>query len=76
MIKYKINVLEELKNKGYNSNRMRKENIMGQSYIQQLRNNELVSYACISKICELLECQIGDILEYVKEERTTKENEK
>lgn len=65
MLKYKVNVLEELKAKGYNSNRLRKENIIGQSYIQQLRHNELVSYKCLDKLCELLNCQVGDILEYV-----------
>lgn len=69
MIRYKINVLEALKNKGYNTNKIRKDNIMGQSYIQQLRKNELVSYKCLDKICELLECQISDILEYVKDEK-------
>lgn len=35
MFKYKINVLEELKQKGYNTNRILKEHIMGESMLQK-----------------------------------------
>ena len=63
-LKYKIDILQELKNKGYSSFKLREEKLIGQSYIQQLRKGELVSYACLDKICCLLECQPGDLLEY------------
>lgn len=66
-IKYKIDVMAELKKKGYTSNRIRDEKLMGQSYLQQLRHGELVSWKAIDVICKLLECQPGDLLEYVKD---------
>ena len=66
-IKYKIDVMAELKKKGYTSNRIRDEKLMGQSYLQQLRHGELVSWKAIDVICRLLECQPGDLLEYVKD---------
>ena len=66
-LKYKIDILRELKSKGYSSFKLREEKLIGQSYIQQLRKGELVSYACLEKICGLLNCQPGDLLEYVKE---------
>ena len=66
-IRYKINVMAELKKKGYTSNRIRDEKLMGQSYLQQLRHGELVSWKAIDVICKLLECQPGDLLEYVKD---------
>ena len=53
-LKYKIDVLEALKNKGYTSYRIRTEKIFGERQMQQLRNGEIVSHACISKLCELL----------------------
>lgn len=65
-LKYKINVLEELKKKGYNTNRLRMEKLLGESTIQKLRNNESISWDNIEKICSLLECQPGDLIEYVK----------
>ncbi len=64
-IKYKINVLNELKKAGYNSNVIRQQKIMGQATLQQLRKGELVSWATINTICELLNCQPGDLIEYV-----------
>ena len=67
-IKYKINILEQLKDKGYSSTRLREEKIFGQSYLQQLRHGELVSWKTLDKICTLLDCQPGDLLEYTKEE--------
>ena len=67
-IKYKIDVLAKLKEKGYSTTRIRNEKLIGQSYLQQLRNGEIVSHACISKLCELLNCQPGDLLEYVPDE--------
>ena len=35
--------------------------------MQQIRQGEIVSTACLDKLCALLECQPGDILEYVPE---------
>ncbi len=66
-IKYKINILEALKKAGYSSTRIRNEKLMGESYMQQLRHGELVSWKAIDTICTLLECQPGDILEHIKE---------
>lgn len=67
-IRYKINILEALKEAGFNSNRIRKERIMGQATLQQLRNGELVSWKTIETICTLLNCQPGDIMEYIPDE--------
>lgn len=64
---YKIDILSELKEHGFSTYKLRKEKILAESTIQQLRNNELVSWANIARLCELLNCQPGDILEYKSE---------
>lgn len=66
-IRYKVDILEELKKKGYSSTRIRNDKLIGQSYLQQLRNNELVSWKTLNTICGLLECQPADLIEYVKD---------
>ena len=66
-IQYKIDVLAELKKRGYSSTRIREDKLIGQSYLQQLRHGELVSWKTIDTLCFLLRCQPGDILEYVEE---------
>lgn len=67
-IVYKTNILQLLKEHGYNTNRLRKEKILGEATIQKLRKNELVSWSNINTICELTGCNIGDILEHTSEE--------
>lgn len=66
-IRYKVDILEELKKKGYSSTRIRTEKLIGQSYLQQLRHNELVSWKTLNTICGLLDCQPADLIEYVKD---------
>ena len=64
-IRYKVDVLAELKKNGYSSTRIREEKLIGQSYLQQLRRGELVSWKTLDTICSLLECQPGDLIEFV-----------
>ena len=67
-IQYKVDILAELKKKGYSSTRIREEKLIGQSYLQQLRRGELVSWKILNIICSLLECQPGDLIEYVEKQ--------
>ena len=61
-ITYKVDVMAELKKKGYSSTRIREEKLIGPSYLQQLRHGELVSWKILNIICTLLECQPGALL--------------
>ena len=65
---YKINVLQAIKEKGYTTYTLRKQKIMGEATVQKLRKGELVSWANIAVICELLNCQPGDLLQYIPDE--------
>ncbi|MBR2329573.1 MAG: helix-turn-helix transcriptional regulator [Clostridia bacterium] len=67
-VQYKINVLEALKEAGYTTYKIRKENLLGQSVLQQLRKGELVSWANISRLCDMLNCQPGDLLKHIPEQ--------
>ena len=64
---YKIDVIAKLKEAGYNTSTIRKEKIMGESMLQKIRSGQMVSWAVLEVLCELLDCQPGDIVEYVKE---------
>ena len=71
MIRYKINLLLALKNIGYNTNKIRKEKIFTEAQLQQMRENKLLTQKALNKVCTLLDCQPGDILEYVPDETQT-----
>ncbi len=60
-IKYKIDVLAALKDKGYNTTRIRREKIFGEGTIQAFRSGTMASET-LNKLCALLNCQPGDII--------------
>lgn len=64
MIQYKIDIISALKEKGYNSTMILRENIIGQSAMQKLRRNEIVGIKTLNQLCKLLELQPGDLIEY------------
>lgn len=64
-IQYKIDVISALKNAGYSTYRIRKERLLGEATLQKIRNKEMISLDNISTVCKLLNCQPGDIMEYV-----------
>ena len=66
-LKFKIDILEALKEKGYSSYTLRKENILSQSTIQKLREGKGLAWDNIERLCSLLDCQPGDLIEFVKE---------
>ena len=67
MLKYKDNVLSNLKEHGYSTYKLRTEKIMGESKIQNIRRNA-VAVETINQLSTLLNCQPGDILEYVPDQ--------
>ena len=72
-IKYKIDVITALKEAGYNTSKIRKDKIMGESMLQKIRSGQMVSWATLDTICNLLSLQPGDIIEFVKEDNTEAE---
>lgn len=67
-LQYKINVLDALKEKGYTTYTLRKEKLLSESTIQKLRSGEGVAWDNLDTLCRLLDCDIGELLEYQKEE--------
>lgn len=62
---YKFDVLQALKDNGYNTNKLRKEKLLAEGVIQSLREGKSISFVNLDKLCQLLNCQPGDILEYI-----------
>lgn len=62
-------LLKLLKDREYTTYRIRKENIMSQSAFQKIRTGTGdIDTRTISKLCKILDCQPGDIMEFVKED--------
>lgn len=68
MIRYKTDILKELKNKGYNTTIIRKNNLISQGCLTNIRNGKPIDWTNLNKLCLLLQCDISDILEYVPDD--------
>lgn len=66
-LRYKIDVLNALKEKGYNTNKIRTEGLLSQSTLQKFRQQQGVSWENLETLCRLLKCQPGDLLEYTED---------
>ena len=69
MLEYKINILKELKEAGYSTTRLTKEKIISPASIQQMREGRVVGNIVLDKLCELLDCQPGNIIKYVPDKK-------
>ncbi len=72
MIKYKIDIMQALKNKGYSSYKLRTEKIFGESTMSKFRKQEYFNFENLDILCRLLECQPADLIEYVPDETLDK----
>ena len=68
MFKYKINIIETLKSKGFNTTIIAKDKLLPGHALQDIRNGKVVGIYTLDKICNLLDCQLSDIVEHVKDE--------
>jgi len=66
MLVYKIDVIDALKEAGYNATRIYNERQISQAAMQKLRDGEPVGSKTLDKLCELLDMQPGNILKYVE----------
>ena len=59
-----------LKEKGYTTYKIRQEKLIGQGTLTAIKNGTGgLDAKTIARLCEVLECQPGDLMEYVSEEK-------
>lgn len=57
-------ILQKLAAKGWSSYRLRREKVLPESVLTRIRNGESITTDTVNKICELLDCQPGDIMKW------------
>jgi putative transcriptional regulator len=58
-------LLVMMENKGLSSYKIRQDKIISESTLQNIRQGKRITTDSIAALCGALECQPGDILEYV-----------
>jgi putative transcriptional regulator len=77
MIRFKIDILKELKSKGYTTTRIRNEKIISEGTLTRIRTNDggPVSTTTINTLCNILKRQPGALLEWIPDTDQKKETE-
>lgn len=65
----KIDALPALKDAGYSTYRLRKEKILSESTIQGLRQGRILSLSALEVLCQILNKQPNELIEYVPDEK-------
>ena len=69
MLRYKLDVISELKNKGFSTYVLRTQKIMGTKSIYRIKNGEMIGIIELNKLCELLNMQPGKIIEWIPDNK-------
>ncbi len=69
IFRYRVDVLDALRKAGYNSTRIRHEGLINQTALQKLRRGKMISWAQLGRVCNLLDCELSDLIERVPGEQ-------
>ncbi len=59
-------LLRKMEEKGLTTYKIRKQKIISESTLQHIREDKAITTDAIGALCEVLDCQPGDLLEYIK----------
>lgn len=65
MIKYKVDILKALAERGYTTTRIRREKLISESTLQRIRKKEPININTLNDVCIMLRCQPSDIIEII-----------
>ena len=61
-------LLKMMANQGITSYTLKRDNIIGQATFKKIKEGGDIDTRTIAKLCKILNCQPGDILEYTPED--------
>lgn len=65
MIKYKIDVFEEMKKHGFNQTKIQRERLLPNQTITNIKAGKSITLDTLNKICLMCRLQPGDVVEVV-----------
>ena len=72
MFVFKVNIIDLLKEKGYNTGRIRREKLIGEKTMQDMKRGIVPGIKTLGTLCQILELQPGDLIEYIHEKTLKK----
>lgn len=73
MLRYKIDIADALKRKGFNTYKAKTTKILSQDTLKKIKNeNTNISLESLNRICIILDMQPKDLIEYVEDKEEKK----
>lgn len=66
-LQYKTDILTLLNENGFTTYKLRKEKLLSEGAMQSMRTGKPISWSNIEQLCRLLDCQPGDLLEFIND---------
>ena len=63
MIRYKIDIMKELNDKGYNYTRIRKEKLLSAQTLENIKQGKSITLDTLNKVCLMTKLRVEDIIE-------------
>ena len=73
MIRYKIDIMKELNNKGYNYMRIKREKLLSAQTLENIKRGKSITLDTLNKVCLMTNLRVEDIIEVIA---TDEEKEK
>ena len=72
MFVFKMNIIDLLKENGYNTGRIRREKLIGEKTMQDMKKGIVPGIKTLNTLCCILEMQPGNLIKYVEDENSTR----
>ena len=63
MIRYKIDIMKELNEKGYNYTRIKKEKLLSAQTLENIKRGKSITLDTLNKVCLMTKLRVEDIIE-------------
>lgn len=74
MFKFKMDIIELLKENGYNTTRIRKEKLIGEKTMQDMKQGIVPGIKTLETLCRILDMQPGNLIKFIPDESTNHKN--
>lgn len=68
MFKFKMDIIQLLKENGYNTTRIRKEKLIGEKTMQDMKQGIVPGIKTLETLCRILDMQPGNLIKFVSDE--------
>lgn len=76
MFKFKMDIIELLKENGYNTTKIRKEKLIGEKTMQDMKSGIVPGTKTLDTLCRILDMQPGNLIKWVPDTEQSKNSVK